>query len=285
MIITGVNSGTVAVYQMFSMMLLARFPISFLNWFLLGTGGGILTDFIQIISISVTDSDIDGALIYFLTGTLLIVAQISLTLGMKYTKLYVYYSEDTAADERSKDNKFSWSEVKDVAKDVWPPGLIIAMILFTMTCVHPSITSLVMSQHYLESTWGRKYFTPVITFLLSDITSMVGRILSLGKVTKSNYPIWIGVTMIRMILSVSFIIFCNAQPRSHLSVVFDKDWQFILFIIIFNFSGGLIMNVSCLSVPGFTERNIETAMKLLSLSMTVIMAAFSANGVLMVKLL
>ncbi|XP_074029997.1 uncharacterized protein isoform X2 [Leptinotarsa decemlineata] len=130
-----------------------------------------------------------------------------------------------------------------------------------------------------------KYFTPVITFLLSDISSMVGRILSWGSVTKTNYPVWMGVSMIRLILSVSFIFFCNAQPRSHLPVVFDEDWQFILFIIIFNFSGGLIMNVSCLSLPRFTDGDAQIAMKLLSLSITILMAAFSANGVLIVKLL
>ncbi|XP_074029993.1 equilibrative nucleoside transporter 3-like isoform X2 [Leptinotarsa decemlineata] len=285
MMLMGVNSATLAIYQMFSMILLAKFPINFLKWFLLGTGGGILTDLIQIICISVTDSDIDGALIYFSTGTILIVAQISMTSGIKYTKLYAYYSEDSAEDQKRKDNKFSWSEVKEVAKDIWPAGVMIVMILFSMTCVHPSITSLVVSQQMNEGAWGRKYFTPVITFLLSDISSMVGRILSFGRVTRSNYPIWMGVTMIRTILSVSFIIFCNAQPRSHLPVFFDEDWQFILFIILFNFSGGLLMNVSCLSVPGFTEGNIAIAMKLLSLSITVIMAAFSANGVLVVKLL
>ncbi|XP_074029996.1 equilibrative nucleoside transporter 3 isoform X1 [Leptinotarsa decemlineata] len=285
MILTGLNSATVAIYQMFSMVLLTKFPSKFLNLFLLGTGGGILTDFIQIISISVTDSDIDGALIYFLTGTFMVVAQILLTLGMKYIKLYTYYSEDSVEDQKRKDKKFSWSEVKEVAKDVWPPGVILFMVLFAMTCVHPSVTSLVISQYYMDGTWGRKYFTPVITFLLSDISSMVGRILSWGSVTKTNYPVWMGVSMIRLILSVSFIFFCNAQPRSHLPVVFDEDWQFILFIIIFNFSGGLIMNVSCLSLPRFTDGDAQIAMKLLSLSITILMAAFSANGVLIVKLL
>nr|XP_023022146.1 equilibrative nucleoside transporter 3-like [Leptinotarsa decemlineata] len=161
MILTGLNSATVAIYQMFSMVLLTKFPSKFLNLFLLGTGGGILTDFIQIISISVTDSDIDGALIYFLTGTFMVVAQILLTLGMKYIKLYTYYSEDSVEDQKRKDKKFSWSEVKEVAKDVWPPGVILFMVLFAMTCVHPSVTSLVISQYYMDGTWGSEYFISI----------------------------------------------------------------------------------------------------------------------------
>nr|XP_023027220.1 equilibrative nucleoside transporter 1-like [Leptinotarsa decemlineata] len=130
-----------------------------------------------------------------------------------------------------------------------------------------------------------KYFTPVIVFLLSDVSSLVGQIISLGRVTRSNFTFWMGGTVMRTVLSVGIIIFCNAKPRSHLSVVFDKDWQFILFIVLYNISGGLLINVGCLSVPGLSEGQPEIALKLLSVFISVTAAAFSANGVLIVKLL
>ncbi|XP_074030005.1 equilibrative nucleoside transporter 3 isoform X2 [Leptinotarsa decemlineata] len=280
------DSSALAGYQLFSVVLVAKFPSNFMKWFLLGQGGGILTGLLQVISISVTDSDEDGALIYFLTGTVLIAVKFIISLGIKYSKLYAYYTEDCAGDHETKEDTLSWSEMKEVMKLIWPAVTIIGIVMFTMNCVHPSVTSLVVSQKHGDgSAWGNKYFTPVIAFLLTDVSGMVGRIISLGKIKRSNFIFWMGGTVIRTVLSVGFIIFCNARPRSHLPVVFDEDWQFILFIVLYNISGSLLMNVACLSVPRLSEGKPEIALKLMSLSISVTAAAFSANGVLVVKLL
>ncbi|XP_074030000.1 equilibrative nucleoside transporter 3-like isoform X2 [Leptinotarsa decemlineata] len=280
------DSSAVAVYQLSSMVLVAKFPSNFMKWFLLGQSGGILTDLLQIICISVTDSAVDGALIYFLTGTVLVTANFCISFGIKYSKLYAYYTKDSTGDQETKKNTLSWSEMKNVIKLIWPGVTIVGTVIFTTNYIDPSVTSLVESQNYGDgSAWANKYFTPVIVFLLSDVSSLVGQIISLGRVTRSNFTFWMGGTVMRTVLSVGIIIFCNAKPRSHLSVVFDKDWQFILFIVLYNISGGLLINVGCLSVPGLSEGQPEIALKLLSVFISVTAAAFSANGVLIVKLL
>ncbi|XP_074029998.1 equilibrative nucleoside transporter 3-like isoform X1 [Leptinotarsa decemlineata] len=286
MMLLAVNSSAVAVYQLSSMVLVAKFPSNFMKWFLLGQSGGILTDLLQIICISVTDSAVDGALIYFLTGTVLVTANFCISFGIKYSKLYAYYTKDSTGDQETKKNTLSWSEMKNVIKLIWPGVTIVGTVIFTTNYIDPSVTSLVESQNYGDgSAWANKYFTPVIVFLLSDVSSLVGQIISLGRVTRSNFTFWMGGTVMRTVLSVGIIIFCNAKPRSHLSVVFDKDWQFILFIVLYNISGGLLINVGCLSVPGLSEGQPEIALKLLSVFISVTAAAFSANGVLIVKLL
>lgn len=47
---------------------------------------------------------------------------------------------------------------------------------------------------------------------------------------------------------VPLLLFCNAQPRKHLPVVFGDDAYFVI-IFIFGLSEGLLINLSFMAIP------------------------------------
>ncbi|KAG5886439.1 hypothetical protein JTB14_035728 [Gonioctena quinquepunctata] len=286
MLLLGVNCGALAHYQIFSMVIMAKFPKNFMKMFLLGQGGGIISDIMQVISISLTDSDEVGASIYFAAGTILICATITLYFVIRHTDIYEYYDNDGDATPEDQNSFVSnWSDMKEVSKFIWPVLLIVAVMMCTMAAIHPSVTSLVVSQNRdSEGAWEKKYFTPVLAFLLGDISSLIGRIVARGAITESNYVFWIIGVVARGFVSIAVIMLCNAKPRN-LPVVFDKDWQYILFIIIYQWSGGFIMNLAFLSLNGLSRGKPEIGLKLISITLAVTAALFSANGIIVVKLL
>ncbi|KAG5868364.1 hypothetical protein JTB14_035194 [Gonioctena quinquepunctata] len=284
MLLLAVNCGALAHFQVFTTVILAKFPSNFLKIFLIGQTGGIFTDTLQVISISLTDSPSDGALIYFTTGTVLVFAAICLFLIIKYTPIYAHYDNDTTMENEN--NDVSLSEMKEVAKLIWPILFIFIMSFLSNTCVHPAVTSLVVSENDENGgAWEKKYFTPVIAFTLAHVCNLVGRLISKGRVTRSNYPFWVCGAVVRFVIAVAIIMLCNAQPRSHLPVVFNRDWQYISFIILYNISGGFLLNLCFLSLNKLSENRPEVALKLVTLAISVITAVFSVNGVLIVKLL
>ncbi|KAG5886437.1 hypothetical protein JTB14_035727 [Gonioctena quinquepunctata] len=191
MLLLGVNCGALAHYQIFSMVIVAKFPKNFMKMFLLGQGGGIISDIMQVISISLTDSEEVGGLIYFSAGTILIFATIILYFVMRQTEIYAYYDNDATPDDQNNQDNFAsnLSDMKDVLKPMWPVLFILAVTMFTMASVHPSVASLVVSQSSdSNGVWEKKYFTPVIAFLLGDISSLFGRVIARGAITLALSP-------------------------------------------------------------------------------------------------
>ncbi|CAH1370039.1 unnamed protein product, partial [Tenebrio molitor] len=62
-------------------------------------------------------------------------------------------------------------------------------------------------------------------------------------------PEWlVGFTAIRVIF-IPLFLFCNAQPREHLSVVFGHDYQYIIIMTVFALTNGYLMNMASLIIP------------------------------------
>lgn len=54
--------------------------------------------------------------------------------------------------------------------------------------------------------------------------------------------------VVRMIVLIPLIFFCNAQPRNYLSVLFPHDYQYILILGVFTFTNGYFINTVYLDV-------------------------------------
>jgi equilibrative nucleoside transporter 1/2/3 len=53
---------------------------------------------------------------------------------------------------------------------------------------------------------------------------------------------------VRVFVFIPLFMLCNAQPRNHLPVVFDHDYQFIIIMIMFALTNGYLVNMSTLVV-------------------------------------
>ncbi|CAH1169720.1 unnamed protein product [Phaedon cochleariae] len=281
-----VNSAVVAIFQLSTLVIIAKFPNDYMKSFLFGQSGGIVSNIILVISISVTDYQPTSAAIYFIAGVIMIAITFVLFLMALFTEPYRVYVVESTETGDTGTRKISWSESKEVLKCIWPSSVLFVFLMLAISCIHPAVDTLVVSEFQGDGTvWTEKYFVPVITYLLADVSGVLGRFFSTSyRITKTNYLYWIIGGVIRCVVCVTFIIFCNAQPR-HLPVIFNHDWEYILFNIIFPFSNGFLFNVGFLSLNELSEGKSEVALKLSSVIIAVSSSVFSANGILMVKLL
>lgn len=60
---------------------------------------------------------------------------------------------------------------------------------------------------------------------------------------------------------VPILMFCNAQPRHHLPVIFDKDYAYVIFIILFAFTNGYLINLCVLHIPRYVFNFFEINLK------------------------
>ncbi|CAH1174004.1 unnamed protein product [Phaedon cochleariae] len=280
-------NATVATFQIATLVIVSRFPRDYMKAFLLGQAGNIMSDILQVISITFTDSDVTGALIFFTAGIFLIITNLVLFLVAPYTEAYKEYVMEEEKTGNGGAQKINWSESKQVVKGIWPALALMSLALLCTYSIHPSVTTLVVSEFSGEKTaWTTKYFVPVITYTLGDASGVVARLATVGSLTRSNYPIWLGGAALRCIIFILFPMFCNAQPRPHnLPVLFNHDWEFILFMIVFQASNGFIFNIAFLSLKELSGERTEAALKLTLIIMSVIGAIFSSFGILVVKLL
>jgi equilibrative nucleoside transporter 1/2/3 len=56
-------------------------------------------------------------------------------------------------------------------------------------------------------------------------------------------------SVVRFVALVPLFMLCNAQPRKHLPVVFDHDYQYIIIMVAFALSNGYLLNMVTLIIP------------------------------------
>ncbi|CAH1971120.1 unnamed protein product [Acanthoscelides obtectus] len=172
-----------AVYQVTSLVLLAKFPGNYMKFFLFGEGvAGIFTSSLQVVCLAIGGEPETSALIYFCTGTFLLILTLVIFKVVKYLDIYDYYV--TLNKEDTKRKTHSFTEAMKVAREIWPCLVIFMTYVATLAATHPSVTSLVISENAGKGyTWNDKYFVPVITFLFSDVCSLCGRLCATGFLT------------------------------------------------------------------------------------------------------
>ncbi|XP_072395604.1 uncharacterized protein [Diabrotica undecimpunctata] len=132
---------------------------------------------------------------------------------------------------------------------------------------------------------SEKYFTPTIVFLLAEISSIVGRVLSRKFLVTHSNKWWYILALTVRLICTPFYLFCNAQPRSHLPVIFGHDWEFITGHILFSMSMGFLMHVGFMSIRTLAEGKTEVGLKIVTLTLSLVSAASTFNGFLTVMLL
>nr|CAI5863176.1 unnamed protein product [Callosobruchus analis] len=92
---------------------------------------------------------------------------------------------------------------------------------------------------FINALSGDKYFVPVCTFLLSDVSSLAGRILSGPYITKKNRYLGLLANFVSVGLFGILQLFCRTSPKRNSPMLFPHDWEYMCILschqVCFNF--------------------------------------------------
>lgn len=139
------------------MVLTSKFPQDFVKFYTLGHGmTGLFSASLQVVSISIGKNPNQNALIYFCSGTALLIVAAILFYYTKNLKLYNYYME--AAPEDTERAPHTWAQLKPVTVKILPTVVQIVTLMPTLFMFHPNLSVLIKSEYYSDgSPWSSKY--------------------------------------------------------------------------------------------------------------------------------
>lgn len=136
------------------------------------------------------------------------------------------------------------ADVLRIFKLTWPHLFAQSVTFFATFSAIPSLVTLVLPSHPNRSAWTGYLFTPICCFLLFNYGDLTGKLTGKWLMLPSNKPIVVAILSALRVLLVVFFMLSNIQPRKYLSVVFESEYYFILFIVLFGFSQGYILSNS-----------------------------------------
>lgn len=137
--------------------LVSRFPQSYLRANQLGTNAiGVISALLQIISLSTNGSSMTVALIYFISGTVLV--SINATLMYFAFKLprFKYFMSEATEDVKKPTQTIS--QLLLIARKMWPLALMAGTGIVMFGLSGPAVTAMIVSEQYPNTLWSRKYF-------------------------------------------------------------------------------------------------------------------------------
>ncbi|KAG8193651.1 hypothetical protein JTE90_024014 [Oedothorax gibbosus] len=213
--------------------------------------GGLLASLAQILSLVGITNPADSAFFYFSIATLfLIITFVFFSLTLKSELYHFYMSKQTSMMRQNTpkehiDQVSSW----DIFKQIWMYALSVVFVFWVSLSVLPAVVVLVTSTSSSHTIWTGRLFLPVSCFLLFNAGDFVSRLIAIRKPIPSRYKI---ITLFLTILRVVFVpllMLCNANPRSHLPIVFHSDAEFIVIVLFFALSGGYLCTIALTQGP------------------------------------
>ncbi|XP_066257138.1 equilibrative nucleoside transporter 3-like isoform X2 [Euwallacea similis] len=282
----GVLSGENTVNLLASAKLYVRFPRKYMKTCLLGQStGGVIGDILNIISVAIFKDLVKSTLLYF------IIACVAISLTMMLFGLLLrseFFKESLESIPENVDKKMhSIQELRHLLYKIKYPTIILLYFMLTTEITHTSVTSLIVSEQHEDKTiWAENYFSPVMTFLLSDTFQLLGRLYLTFYSFHMPEKVFYVVGSIRMALLVPFIWMCNAQPRHHLPVLFSHDYQYGIIIAVFMFTSGILINWSVLLVPKLVEKHeTDIAYTVYTFAMNICDIFIAPLGILVVNVI
>ncbi|XP_063930955.1 equilibrative nucleoside transporter 3-like [Zophobas morio] len=246
---------------------------------------GIVAALVQIFALGVGGGAQTTGLIYFLIGMLFIFfSLVGFVVAWRKSDFFRYnMTKELEARKRL-----------EISKEIILSGikkskfymLSMVIVLGGTVMVHPGVIVLVSSVDKGNGNpWNDTYFGPVVNFLFFYLFDFIGRETAIFFKKPTNGAIVFALSCCRIPL-IPLILFCNATPRYHLSVVFDADYAYIIFLILFALSNGYLVNISIVSVPQVTdEKERPFAMLCVLMLMVLSLAISSAISTAIVKAL
>ncbi|CAH1994478.1 unnamed protein product [Acanthoscelides obtectus] len=244
-----ISGAAVLVFTVSNIALFSRFPQNYLKYYMYGNAcGGIVTVILQCISLAIGSSPQSTALIYFSVGSVIFLYTLFLAIISSRLLLYQYYMDESIEIVKP---VYTFREVWDVTKKLWVNLVNIVVNLFF---VMAGVPYLVISEN-AGTVFADKYFVPVCTFLLSDLCSLGGRVVSGPYITKRNRFVSLMLNFLLVGLFGILLLFCRTSPKENSPLLFPHDWEYMCILsmhqIFFHF---FIVSV-ILSVKNLVEPN------------------------------
>ncbi|XP_004846518.1 equilibrative nucleoside transporter 1 [Heterocephalus glaber] len=149
--------------------------------------------------------------------------------------------------------------IREILKDISVLALSVCFI-FTITIgLFPAVTAEVKSSFVGNRTWA-KYFSPVSCFLVFNIFDWLGRSLTAVFTWPGKDSRWLPSLVVARLAFVPLLLLCNVQPRHYMSVFFEHDAWYILFMAAFAFSNGYLASLCmCFGPKKVKPAEAETA--------------------------
>nr|XP_023018402.1 equilibrative nucleoside transporter 3-like [Leptinotarsa decemlineata] len=252
--------------------LMARFPPEYIKIHTYGYSiSGVISALLQILCLVIGGSSTQVALIYYSCGLGIVMTAAVMIYFTKYSPFYQYYME--GIEEETKKPLPSLADLKETYKRTWL--VLLPLVLTTPVLGLSSTTIGILIVSESEGLWGKKFFMPVSTFLLKEISSMVGRFYATPIMTRKNAKWFILLNVLQAYGFGLLVPLCNAKPRSHLPVLFHHDWQYMSMMTVNGLIMGYYTTVSFLSMPNFAGDRTEQAYQLFQGITIILMCATS----------
>ncbi|KOX72970.1 Equilibrative nucleoside transporter 3 [Melipona quadrifasciata] len=233
--------------------------------------GGIITATAEICSLWIGASPVLSGLIYFIIGDVILFLSLIAYIILEKTVNYSITGEVTFPQGTT----ISYTRI---IKRIWHYGINVFLVFCISFSVYPALTVLVKSQCKGKGyAWNDIYFVPVVTYLIFSCGDYTGRILSGIFQWSKNKPWQVVLLSLMRVIFIPAFIFCNAQPRHHLSVYIHSDLYYILITIAFAISNGYLCNLSFILTPAFLNRVVDSQEKEIA---SIMIGAFLGMGLI-----
>lgn len=129
------------------MVLVAKFPSRYLIYYLLGEGySGVIVSLMSLITLVIGSDPEEYVLIYFGVGIVFTLLTITLLWYSENSNVYNYYVSNSL--DNAHRGFTSFSDFMAVLKNIWPCIVIFNIMIVTLFSLHPSVTSLIVSENY-----------------------------------------------------------------------------------------------------------------------------------------
>ncbi|XP_024946180.1 equilibrative nucleoside transporter 3 isoform X2 [Cephus cinctus] len=258
--------------------------------------GGIFTALAEIGSLWIGASPVLSGLLYFIIGDVLLflslIAYIILEKAIFFKHHMIEKLPESLNTDFPVDGEVIFSQNYTISytrifKKTWHYGFSIFLVFFISLSVYPAVTVLIESQDKGKGyAWNDIYFVPVVTYLIFSTGDYVGRLLAGYFLWPKNKPWQVILLCFIRTIFVPVILFCNAQPRSHLPVYIRDDIYYILITIAFSITNGYLCNIVLILAPMAVEiQEREIASLMMGAFLGIGLAAGSALSLVMVKVL
>jgi equilibrative nucleoside transporter 1/2/3 len=251
--------------------------------------GGIFAALAEIASLSIGASSVHSAFVYFIIGNLTISISIACYVILTKTVFFKFHLYERTITQNEFENELLRPRIishKIILKKIWTHGVSMFTVFAITLSVYPSVTVLVESEGKGQGhKWNDVFFVPTIAYLLFSVGDYLGRIFA-GRIQKPKKGYVLLILSTARFVFIPLLMLCNAQPRSHWAVVFDRDYQYILILFMCALSNGYLANITAICAPRVVESHEkETASSMMTVFMGVGLALGSGISLYMVKLL
>ncbi|GFR82655.1 equilibrative nucleoside transporter [Elysia marginata] len=234
----------------------ALFPPLYSQSAMMGqAAGGTFSALMSLLTLATGDEPISSALIYFL-----------IAIGVTILSLVLFISLHFM---------------------IWMHCVSICLVFWVTLSVFPAICALIRSTSEEETAWTATYFTPVVCFLGFNVGDFLGRLATfVCKFPGPHRPGWLLIMSLLRLTFIPLLMMCNAQPRSHMSVLLDNDLYPIILITAMGLSNGYISTLGMSFGPlSVKDEYLEGAGIMLALAMSLGLALGSSFSYLFVNML